>query len=131
MSITLTERTVGIWYVSMDGQDWMAHVAEEDETFELTYRHRYYVDDKNFDSEDKKNWYSGSISKPETTEDDIISVMDKMCKMMSDRQDGVPYRIIKGDKSLDEFVEEFTSMPFSHHKIISKEEAEEQGLINE
>lgn len=131
MSIELNENTVGIWYVSMDGMDWMAHIAEEDETFELTYRHRYYEDDKNFDSDDRKSWYSGSIKKPETTKKEIIGTMDNMCKMMEKIQDGVPYRLLMEGKTFDEFVEEFTNMPFSHAKTISKEEAIKEGLIDE
>jgi len=49
---------VGVWWVAWTGGDWMACVWRDDKEEHLQYRFRYYADDKAFDSDDTKNWYS-------------------------------------------------------------------------
>lgn len=66
MAIKFDEKIVAIWYVmTVPGkQDWMAAIreVEPDNKYELTYRFRYYNDDKIFESDDKRNWYAGTCT---------------------------------------------------------------------
>jgi hypothetical protein len=58
--ITVDEHTVAIWYLQTTStQDWTAALRElePEAKYELTYRFRYYKDDKAFESEDEKHWY--------------------------------------------------------------------------
>jgi hypothetical protein len=63
--IILDEKTLALWNVPLpDRSDWLAAVRElvPDEKYQLDYRFRYYADDKVFESEDKKSWYTAQLS---------------------------------------------------------------------
>ena len=65
MSIELTEKIVGIWFVDLDNEsDWLGAMERTDEGYQVTYRFRYYVDDKAHDSDDKKSedWDDNSVA---------------------------------------------------------------------
>jgi len=50
----------GIWYIELPGciGNVFASISKQPgEQWRLVYRFRYYVDDKNHHSKDKKNWY--------------------------------------------------------------------------
>jgi sigma54-dependent transcription regulator len=63
--IELDETVAGIWILQITPtQDWLAAIREiePNQKYELTYRFRYYNDDKVFDSDDEKNWYRGTLT---------------------------------------------------------------------
>lgn len=125
MTIEVTERTIGIWYLILDGggSDWMAGMWREDDGIHLSYRFRYYRDDK-FDetSEDKKNWYS--MVTGETAQKSIMAVRDLIKAMQNELDAGRSWEILKGERSIEEFMEEFSSMPWTH---ITRIEPDENG----
>ncbi|HEV8189491.1 MAG TPA: hypothetical protein VGP83_17180 [Pyrinomonadaceae bacterium] len=58
--ILFDEKIVGAWFVVLaEDVDWLAGLREitPDSDYEMTYRFRYYKDEKPFDSTDEKSWY--------------------------------------------------------------------------
>ena len=117
MSIDLTDRTIGLWFVQLNKEsDWLGSIWATDEGYGLTYRFRYYVDDKTFDSKDTKNWYSAEISKDHTTEDEIVSHMREVVKLLWVSSGGKRYEIMMGSGGVDELMAELEKMPFTSMK---------------
>ena len=110
--MTLDEKIVGIWYLVtiQNHQDWMAAIREiePDKKYELTYRFRYYKDDKAFDSEDKKNWYSGICT---GTRSYVIACISFTAKQLELKADGELYELLN-DHGYDKFIREFQDAPF-------------------
>ena len=129
MSIELTDKTIGIWYIAIENQDWLAHIAEEEEYYQLDYRHRYYVDDNAFDSEDVKNWYSVKMLKANISLQEVLTLMDRFTTEGSEQFDGIYHKLIKDSgESLDDFMKRFQKLPFVHRKTVSKEEADKMDM---
>jgi len=58
-------RVATIIFVSGADQDWLGYVSKQPgECWRLEYRFRYYVDDKSFDSDDRKSWYAFTAKSP-------------------------------------------------------------------
>ena len=130
MTIVFTKDTIGIWFVSNDKQDVMAHLAQaEGEVPELTIRTRTYVDDKVWDSDDKKSWHTIRPSPGYKSENVLQEMLDKVEGVMKQlsKDFGRDYScVLMGNGGIDEFFEEFTSMPGIHSKNLTKEEYEEK-----
>lgn len=132
MSFNLSENTIGLWFVAMSGQDWMAHIEERKDSYHLEYRHRYYRDDKNFDSDDEKNWYAADMPKEEITKKQAIELIDSCAKGAEELFGGKLTKIMKcADESLQQFLDRFQKLPFVHVQKVSKEEAEERGYCTQ
>ena len=85
MSIELTEKIVGIWFVDLDNEsDWLGAMERTDEGYQVTYRFRYYVDDKAHDSDDKKSedWDDNSVA-----QEGHISINDAAAAEDADDED--------------------------------------------
>lgn len=117
-----------MWYLSMEDQDWMAQINDEDDHFYMQYRHRYYKDDKNFDSEDVKKWYEGKISKEHHSKEEAIALIDDLAAKGEEYFGGELTRIFRcADETMEQFMDRFSELPFVHKKVLSKEEAEAEG----
>lgn len=111
--ITLDEKIVGIWFMNpMPGQDWMAAVneIEPEAKYKLTYRFRYYKDDKAFDSEDKKNWYEGEVT---GTRSYVIAAMRHVAQTLAEKsgEAGPVYEVLN-DGDVQKFRRTLGDMPF-------------------
>lgn len=134
MSIEITERTIGTWFLVLtDISDYMAGMEwETDEdlkaqfgNIKLTFRFRYYDIDnpEPWAGKDKKNWYSTVLK--ETTKQDAVLKFEKVLHGMEIMTGNKADEIINNGTP-QEFIEKFTSMPWAHSKILSKEEAEKE-----
>ncbi len=121
--ITLSENVVGIWFLGFGTVDLLFHMERAGEDFRLAYRFRYYVDDKTHNSEDVKNWYEALITEG-TEEQAIEGVRQTIAMATSKREPEEAYELLMGDKTMDEFMEEFMALPFVHGKTMDREEAE-------
>lgn len=123
--IRFDEKIVGVWFTSTipAKQDWLAAIREiePDVKYELTYRFRYYEDDKFFDSKDKKNWYQGTIS---GTRNYVVLTFRQVAKALADKAEGSSYEVMN-DKGYDDFMRRFNDQPFVVAKMLSKEEADD------
>lgn len=128
MTIELTERLLGIWFVECDEKtDWLGSLERDEEKGGVifTYRFRYYVDDKSFDSKDRKNWTSFHIGGE--SGEKAVDVVRKLCVHLSTVDDGKIYECLMGDGGMDEFMEKFEQMPFAKVKKLTREEAIAEG----
>jgi hypothetical protein len=116
--ITFDEKIVAVWFVLTipDRQDWLAAVREiePDAKYELTYRLRYYKDDKAFDSNDKKNWYGGTVT---GTRNYIILSMRKVADMLASVSKAKVYEVVN-DKGLDQFLRDFQDQPYAFARMV-------------
>ncbi len=125
MSIVLSEHTLGIWFVSLGKEsDWLGSVWKTDEGYEVVYRFRYYVDDKTFDSEDTKHWYSTKISKDNADDDKVIKTMRDMAEMLWAASGGKRYELMMGRGGVEEFMVEYEKLPFvsMKHEYLNEED---------
>lgn len=123
MSIVLDESVRGLWYCLTipDEQDFLLalkRIAEKH--YEITYRFRYYNSSDPFDEEDKKSWYQGEIKG--ISEEDVIAKIhdDFMPAVMNATafiNGGEFTELLRGDRSFDEFMEEFMKQDFVHTQI--------------
>jgi hypothetical protein len=112
MTMILDETTVGIWYcATIPGeQDFLLtlnRIAEQH--YEITYRFRYYNSDDPFDEEDEKSWYSGETKGK--NEEEVINAIQTIMQAVA--ADGFT-KILRGDRPLEEFTEEFMEQDFVH-----------------
>jgi hypothetical protein len=113
--IEITEKTVGIWFLSLgEKSDWMCAVTEvvPDEKYEIKYRFCYYEDDKHFDSEDRKSWYSAA-AEAKSRENVIAIVRGLANAMQAAFAHGVATEILN-DGDLSAFTEKLLGMPFAY-----------------
>jgi hypothetical protein len=113
--IELKEDIRAMWFVTLPPKaDWLAAAQElEDGTILLTYRFRYYNSDEPFDSKDTKNWYEGKITEPLA---EVVEKTSRIAAELARAAHGEKYELIRGTATLDQFVDQFTSLPFSHCK---------------
>ena len=110
--IEITDKIVAIWYLqTLPTQDWMAAVSEiePDSKYELVYRFRYYKDDKAFDSEDKKNWYSGTLT---GTRSYVLAAMREVAGTMESVAKGKLYELVNEDGDVSKLMRKFQDLPF-------------------
>jgi hypothetical protein len=127
MSIEFTEQTLGVWYVALEGKDWLCGVTRVGEDrFEFQYRIRYYVDPVDpWDGKDRKSWFEGTFTGPR---DQVIHNMRRMGRGVIVLAGGAGklYECVRRlDESCDDFMERFSKMPFVHMKKATEEEYRE------
>ncbi len=129
MSLKLSEDTVGIWAVDlMNGSDYLAALWREDDVYVMEYRFRYYVDDKTFDSDDKKNWYRAEIPTAGAEEDDLIRAQRMAVEMMWKASGGSRYELMMGPGGIKEMMADLKKWPMITMQTLTKQQAEERGL---
>ena len=121
--IKFDNKIVAIWYLVtiQNHQDWMAAIREiePEQKYELTYRFRYYKDDKAFDSDDKRNWYEGICT---GTRSYVTAAIRATAKALEETADGDLYELLN-DHGYDQFIREFQDMPFVFMRMLDKKGA--------
>jgi hypothetical protein len=131
--ITITEKTIGIWFLQCTKtQDWNAALEWDSEEamkaevgdMKFTYRFRYYApidrhsDDPNnvFSGKDKKNWYSGVFT-GKSKEAVIIQIREMANQLITKLHAvGELYEILnEGD--VDNFMKKFMQQPWAHGRV--------------
>lgn len=119
MSIQITEKTIGIWFVALNaGSDWMCGVTELDNgEAEIRYRFRYgKPEDDPFAFKDKKNWY---IATAAFTRDDAIKHIRKLSIALALASGGERGEVLMNDaRDVEAFMKEFAAQPWAHVKIM-------------
>ena len=125
MSIHIHEDVVGIWFLGYGTDDLLMHLEKAGDNFKLTYRFRYYRDDKTHDSQDIKNWYEAILSGE--TEESVIEHMHRVINLAAKvRKPDEYHELLMSNKTVDQFMEEFMKLPFVHAKTVDKEEFEKE-----
>lgn len=119
--IEISEKTVGVWFVQCSERiDWMAHIAEvkPEEEYKLTYRFRHYKDDKVFESQDEKHWFSGDLH---GTKAFVIAALNKVSESLYEVE-----RLMRwyglNEGNIQEFTKKLSDAPFAHARRVSREE---------
>ena len=112
--IELSERTIAIWFISLDpASDWMGHLEETEVagTFRMVYRFRYYQGDQDLqfeESEDKKVWYE--LKAEDTTKAQVLHDMrDVVTKLAGATVNREYDEILMDEGGLEAFVEQLQS----------------------
>ena len=115
----LDESVLAIWYYDFPGGNFMANMRRlEPGRLKVTYRFRYHRDDKAFDSADEKNWYEG-IWRDVRDEALAVEAFGAACREAAPTK---VYQIIRGNRTLDEFMDEFLAQPFINMRPATPEE---------
>lgn len=121
-----------IYFVSDGDRDFMATIKKADgEPWLMEYRFRYYVDDKAFDSEDVKNWYT--VNTPDDSQYTLSRLREGMQLRMipslelefCSKVDVVELQCYQSDPK---FFFELTSRPWANVKHLTTAEAEAMDI---
>jgi hypothetical protein len=121
MPMKFDENTRGVWYCpTIPGeQDFLLTLNRIDEEhYGITYGFRYYNSDDPFDEKDRKSWYSGEVTGK--SEEEVVDVINnQIMKAISSLNDGEGFtEVLRGDRSLEEFMDEFLEQDFVHAKKV-------------
>lgn len=123
--------TSAMWFMGNEYLDWMFMLFKNkgENFFRANYRFRYHKDDKIFDSDDEKHWYS-IVYKEDAIEDDLILKTHVVAKQLGVMLELEPeYVPIKSDAP-DALYEALKDKPWAHMRKLEKgsEEAKKYGL---
>jgi hypothetical protein len=112
MSVLLNDDILAVWFLDVsETSNWLAALSKHPLGTRLSGRMRYYERNSPPDSEDQKEWFE-EISR-DCPEEAIERVRARL-RSQSRFAQGNPYELIRGKRTLDEFVEEFLRAPFVH-----------------
>lgn len=135
MSIEITPENyyIGMWFMELPDRigNWMAcawRPKDKPGPWTLRWRFRYYEDEKIFDSEDRRSWYTMEIK--DATEEKVVESLEYVATMMC----GVTGTTLTfweirgdGDKAMDKM--KTHPPPWMHAQHMSEEEAAKKGYI--
>lgn len=114
------DHVVAVFFQSWNNDtDWLSTIWIRDGKAMAAYRFRYYEDDKNFDSEDRKSWYALSSDK-EGGAEEILKAMKLVAE--ASRLHNAPLTIddlimVNGTK--EKMLELMAEKPWCHIKRMS------------
>ena len=119
MTIEITDRTQGVWFVAMKQGDWLATVEASPVCgCKIVYRFRVYRDQKIWGSTDSKLWKEAITYDVESGIQLVRRMADHLAhEPGADR----PYELIRGTGTLKQFVEQLATLPFAHMKSFETE----------
>lgn len=131
MEITDDDYFLGMWFCSAEGRyNWQCTVMKKKGKGDWIgeYRHRYIVDDKVFNSKDRKSFYTFSLPASET-EENITKKVDELSKIVMEKQecDRSEFVDIRGNGQKMLF--KLAQCEWASVKRMSKEDAEKEGLL--
>lgn len=123
MTIEISEKTLGLWYVELpeNAGNWMASAwLNDDGTPLATYRFRFYRDNATWDSKDEKSWRTIGPNKDApggASARTLIDAISEMARFIETSQGrGQRYELIRGEGSIEWFMEELSKLPFFNMK---------------
>lgn len=125
MSMIITDKTVGIWYLqTAPKEDWVGTITEvePDKEYELVYRFRYYKDTKAFDSEDEKSWYSVTVTghDKQYVIESVRALVNILAEAAGSKDKPVEFLNTDG---VEDFMNRFMAAPFVSAKAVPVEQA--------
>jgi hypothetical protein len=112
VGIILDEKVVGLWnfHLRIPEGDYLAAIRElvPEEKYELTYRLRYYKDDKVFESKDEKHWWQGTLS---GTRNYVVLGFRSAVEILAQVQRSEVYEVLNETGDLREFMKRVERLP--------------------
>lgn len=122
MSIIITDKTVGLWFVSSvtNDRDALLSLTSEQDRFKLTGRTRYYYkDDPGNDphsDKDTKNWFSAISAPFSNTKENIEAVRGLAVEFKKEWGGGNIQEFLMDEKGVDDLSARFMASDFVHIK---------------
>lgn len=116
MSINITERLVGMWFMNLRGDlDFLAGLEATDTGFKLTYRFRYGSDPEPWSDKDVKNWYVMNITKHSKSE--AITKLHALIHMLESRSGHQCDELLMRNGDTQAFIRELNAKKWAHMKF--------------
>jgi hypothetical protein len=116
--IQISEGTIGLWSVALDGGNWLAHVEKlPDGHVQLLYRFRWYKDDKDFESKDDRNWYRFKTKKPGESPDELVAAVRKIFERLAKGAGHEAWELMRGERTPEELADLMLTMPGITHRV--------------
>lgn len=116
MSIEVTERTVGMWFMNLaDDVDFLGGLSTTDAGFKFVYRFRYYADPEPWSDDDKKNWYQMNITNRSKTE--TIQKIQALIHALEERTGRQCDELLMRNGDTQAFLRELTAKRWAHTKF--------------
>lgn len=139
MTMKLDDSVIAMWQIEMrlKGDDgvttdgnWMAILSKQPDGFALNFRYRWYRDDKvGVESQDTRHFYVAKMNPAITDPGEAIKQAREVYEFTrSKTHSSHSWELLRGERSLDAFMELMGTMPGMHMKTISEKEAKEMGL---
>lgn len=112
----------------------MGFLQKQEKGYLFEYRFRWYVDDKVHGSADRRSFYTIAFSPmtftPGAELDEEAVRHGREIFEITKKMDGSTssWELVRGKRTMDEFMELMATMPGIHMKIVSEKEAKEMGL---
>lgn len=131
MSLVMTDKSyiVSIWMgnspIEKLPADWMGILYNDEKGWHFSYRFRYHMDDKVFNSDDVKYWYHGllqpePVDAPEITRDELAVLLrtqiDDIVKTMNENHLLIRTKRIDVNGGVEEFKKAIEEHPEFHTK---------------
>lgn len=116
MSINITDQTIGLWVVDMPDvkANWLCAVSVDGDDYHLIYRIRTLVDDKIFNSADKKAWFEARIPTSKVSREDVIANMRDVAEQLWKEGGGDRYEILADERGAKGILIEMMKIPMMH-----------------
>lgn len=121
---------VGVWFVGDGRQDWMACIFKDPgSNYTHRCRFRYYRSSEVWNSGDVKNEYE-TVFHPHLSADDVEHVGQEMADLVAHTMGAtkISYLRLHSDNGRH-VMDQLALQDWSHLKILTKEEAREQGYL--
>lgn len=129
MTIKFDETIRAIWFApTSKTSDFLAALSDVDGQRVLTYRFRYYIDDSGDPwADDEKHWYRLQTSDPFER---VVDVVRSLMAKAPVPEGGQTFELLRGDRALEAFMNEFGTLPFVSWTDEKVERAIGDGTVN-
>lgn len=138
MAMKLDESVLAMWQielrlkaedVAVEG-NWVGILSKDKKGYVLDFRYRWYRDEKiGTESKDTRHFYEARMG-TEITSDDAAVRHAREVYEFTRKQSGstMSWELVRGKRTMDEFMELMAKMPGMHMKVVNEKEAKEMGL---
>lgn len=141
MAMKLDDSVVAMWQielrlkaedVAVEG-NWVAILSKDDKGYVLDFRYRWYRDDEiGQDSKDTRHFYQARMGAEITDDDAAVRHAREVYDFTRKKSESShSWELVRGKRTMDEFMELMATMPGMHMKKVSKKEAKKMGLLED
>jgi hypothetical protein len=112
-TVVVDDDLLACWYIQLTTeQDFFGGVSREpDGSFKVSYRFRYYRDDKVHDSSDEK-----SCTEMTSTDADTLKKVRGIVQLMRAKSGGRMFEVLREQRTTEQMLEEISAWPVVHRR---------------